>query len=164
MTMWWQHRQQQKLSLLKTLCFLSQLFFPESMISDSADVSKGMTSAELIQVNWVKQINSGTSNKPKGWKCFTYWFKFDKQHLATVQIQFISILSWWKMLITCILQNLLRSGTCPEIQGFLHVKESSRKTWKKVYFFLRRSGLYCSTKGSSKVSESTPVYRSTVSV
>eukprot|EP00064_Thunnus_orientalis_P014457 superscaffoldBa00002507_g14502 len=71
------------------------LFFPESMISDSADVSKGMTSSELIQ-------------------------------------------------------NLLRSGTCPEIQGFLHVKEPSRKAWKKVYFFLRRSGLYCSTKGSSK--------------
>uniref|UniRef100_A0A3P8VIU4 Growth factor receptor bound protein 7 n=2 Tax=Cynoglossus semilaevis TaxID=244447 RepID=A0A3P8VIU4_CYNSE len=71
------------------------LFFPENMISDSADVSKGMTSAELIQ-------------------------------------------------------NLLRSGTCPEIQGFLHVKEPSRKAWKKIYFFLRRSGLYCSTKGSSK--------------
>lgn len=49
------------------------------------------------------------------------------------------------------LQNLLRSGTCPEIQGFLHVKEPSRKAWKKIYFFLRRSGLYCSTKGSSKV-------------
>ncbi|XP_041670807.1 growth factor receptor-bound protein 7 [Cheilinus undulatus] len=71
------------------------LFFPESMISDSADVSKGMTSSQLIQ-------------------------------------------------------NLLKSGTCPEIQGFLHVKEPSRKAWKKVYFFLRRSGLYCSTKGSSK--------------
>ncbi|XP_022070450.1 growth factor receptor-bound protein 7 [Acanthochromis polyacanthus] len=71
------------------------LFFPENMISDSADVSKGMTSSELIQ-------------------------------------------------------NLLKSGTCPEIQGFLHVKEPSRKTWKKVYFFLRRSGLYSSTKGSSK--------------
>lgn len=71
------------------------LFFPECMISDSADVGKGMTSSELIQ-------------------------------------------------------NLLRSGTCPEIQGFLHVKEASRKAWKKVYFFLRRSGLYCSTKGSSK--------------
>ncbi|XP_041829439.1 growth factor receptor-bound protein 7 [Melanotaenia boesemani] len=68
---------------------------PESMISDSADVSKGMTSSELIQ-------------------------------------------------------NLLRSGTCPEIQGFLHVKEPSRKAWKKLYFFLRRSGLYSSTKGSSK--------------
>ncbi|KAJ7987706.1 hypothetical protein DPEC_G00329270 [Dallia pectoralis] len=71
------------------------LFFPEQMISDSADVSKGMTSAELIQ-------------------------------------------------------NLLQSGTCPEIQGFLHVRETSRKAWKKVYFFLRRSGLYCSTKGASK--------------
>ncbi|XP_061563725.1 growth factor receptor-bound protein 7 [Cololabis saira] len=71
------------------------LFFPESMISDSADVSRGMTSSELIE-------------------------------------------------------NLLRSGTCPEIQGFLHVKEPSRKAWKKVYFFLRRSGLYSSAKGSSK--------------
>lgn len=71
------------------------LFFPESMISDSADVSKGLTSAELIQ-------------------------------------------------------NFLKSGTCPEIQGFLHVKEPTRKAWKKVYFFLRRSGLYLSTKGSSK--------------
>ncbi|KAM9716320.1 growth factor receptor-bound protein 7 [Menidia menidia] len=71
------------------------LFFPEAMISDSADVSKGMTSSELIQ-------------------------------------------------------NLLRSGTCPEIQGFLQVKEPSRKSWKKVYFFLRRSGLYSSSKGSSK--------------
>ncbi|XP_029540359.1 growth factor receptor-bound protein 7 [Oncorhynchus nerka] len=71
------------------------LFFPKHMISDSADVTKGMTSAELIQ-------------------------------------------------------NLLQSGTCPEIQGFLHVREPSRKAWKKVYFFLRRSGLYCSTKGSSK--------------
>ncbi|KAM3591975.1 uncharacterized protein V6R79_010536 [Siganus canaliculatus] len=71
------------------------LFFPENMISDSADVGKGLTSSELIQ-------------------------------------------------------NLLKSGTCPEIQGSLHVKEPSRKAWKKVYFFLRRSGLYCSTKGSSK--------------
>ncbi|XP_074475066.1 growth factor receptor-bound protein 7 [Sebastes fasciatus] len=71
------------------------LFFPESMISDSADDSKDMTSSELIQ-------------------------------------------------------NLLKSGTCPEIQGSLQVKEPSRKAWKKVFFFLRRSGLYCSTKGSSK--------------
>ncbi|XP_076008423.1 growth factor receptor-bound protein 7 isoform X2 [Genypterus blacodes] len=75
--------------------FRKPVLFPESMISDSADISKGMTSSQLIQ-------------------------------------------------------NLLRSGTCPEIQGFLHVKESSRKAWKRVYFFLRRSGLYNSTKGSSK--------------
>ncbi|XP_028825499.1 growth factor receptor-bound protein 7 [Denticeps clupeoides] len=70
-------------------------FFPEHMISDSADGTKGMTSSELIQ-------------------------------------------------------NLLQSGTCPEIQGFLHVRDPGRKTWKRVYFFLRRSGLYCSNKGSSK--------------
>uniref|UniRef100_A0AAV2LCL4 Growth factor receptor bound protein 7 n=1 Tax=Knipowitschia caucasica TaxID=637954 RepID=A0AAV2LCL4_KNICA len=71
------------------------LFFPEPMISDSADVSKGLTSPELIK-------------------------------------------------------NLLKSGTCPEIQGFLQSKEPSRKSWKKVYYFLRRSGLYYSNKSSSK--------------
>lgn len=56
----------------------------------------------------------------------------------------------WTFFLCC-WQNLLRSGTCPEIQGFLQVKEPGKKTWKKVYYFLRRSGLYCSTKGSSKV-------------
>ncbi|XP_067345018.1 growth factor receptor-bound protein 7 isoform X4 [Channa argus] len=71
------------------------LFFPECMISDSTDVTKGMTSTELIQ-------------------------------------------------------NLLRSGTCPEIQGFLQTKEPNRRAWKKIYFLLRPSGLYCSSKGSSK--------------
>ncbi|XP_064409319.1 growth factor receptor-bound protein 10 isoform X2 [Latimeria chalumnae] len=49
-----------------------------------------------------------------------------------------------------LLQNFLNSSSCPEIQGFLHVKELGRKSWKKVYVFLRRSGLYCSTKGTSK--------------
>lgn len=38
------------------------------------------------------------------------------------------------------------------------MKEASRKAWKKVYFFLRRSGLYCSTKGSSKVRKSSQMY------
>ncbi|XP_029105100.1 growth factor receptor-bound protein 7 isoform X2 [Scleropages formosus] len=75
--------------------FKKPMFFPEHMISDSADVNKGMTSSELIQ-------------------------------------------------------NLLNSGSCPEIQGFLQVREPSRKAWKRFCFFLRRSGLYCSTKGSSK--------------
>lgn len=60
-------------------------------------------------------------------------------------------------------QNLLWSGTCPEIQGFLHVKDSSRKAWKKVYFFLRRSGLYSSTKGSSKVGELSKLSRTSQS-
>ncbi|NWR28330.1 GRB10 protein, partial [Tachuris rubrigastra] len=49
-----------------------------------------------------------------------------------------------------LLQNFLNSSSCPEIQGFLHVKELGRKSWKKLYVCLRRSGLYCSTKGTSK--------------
>ncbi|XP_028918361.1 growth factor receptor-bound protein 10 isoform X2 [Ornithorhynchus anatinus] len=51
---------------------------------------------------------------------------------------------------TQLLQNFLNSNSCPEIQGFLHVKELGRKSWKKLYVCLRRSGLYCSTKGTSK--------------
>ncbi|KAF2975468.1 hypothetical protein EK904_012254, partial [Melospiza melodia maxima] len=49
-----------------------------------------------------------------------------------------------------LLQNFLNSSSCPEIQGFLHVKELGRKSWKKLFMCLRRSGLYCSTKGTSK--------------
>ncbi|XP_016419166.1 growth factor receptor-bound protein 10-like [Sinocyclocheilus rhinocerous] len=49
-----------------------------------------------------------------------------------------------------LLQNFLNSSSCPEIQGFLYMKETGRKSWKKLYMFLRRSGLYCSTKGMSK--------------
>ncbi|XP_049332310.1 growth factor receptor-bound protein 10a isoform X1 [Astyanax mexicanus] len=49
-----------------------------------------------------------------------------------------------------LLQNFLNSSCCPEIQGFLYMKETGRKSWKKLYMFLRRSGLYCSTKGTSK--------------
>ncbi|XP_064431542.1 growth factor receptor-bound protein 10 isoform X6 [Mirounga angustirostris] len=49
-----------------------------------------------------------------------------------------------------LLQNFLNSSSCPEIQGFLHVKELGKKSWRKLYVCLRRSGLYCSTKGASK--------------
>ncbi|MCJ8728369.1 hypothetical protein PDJAM_G00003720 [Pangasius djambal] len=49
-----------------------------------------------------------------------------------------------------LLQNFLNSSSCPEIQGYLYVKETGRKSWKKLYMFLRRSGLYYSTKGTSK--------------
>uniref|UniRef100_A0A1A8M8H2 Growth factor receptor-bound protein 10 n=1 Tax=Nothobranchius pienaari TaxID=704102 RepID=A0A1A8M8H2_9TELE len=49
-----------------------------------------------------------------------------------------------------LLQNFLSTSSCPEIQGHLYMKEVGRKSWKKVYMFLRRSGLYCSTKGTSK--------------
>uniref|UniRef100_A0A665VGG2 Growth factor receptor bound protein 14 n=1 Tax=Echeneis naucrates TaxID=173247 RepID=A0A665VGG2_ECHNA len=49
-----------------------------------------------------------------------------------------------------IIQTFLNSSTCPEIHGHLHAKEQSRKSWKKFYFVLRRSGLYFSNKGTSK--------------
>ncbi|XP_039091635.1 growth factor receptor-bound protein 10 isoform X2 [Hyaena hyaena] len=49
-----------------------------------------------------------------------------------------------------LLQNFLNCSSCPEVQGFLHVKELGKKSWRKLYVCLRRSGLYCSTKGASK--------------
>ncbi|XP_038645621.1 growth factor receptor-bound protein 14-like isoform X4 [Scyliorhinus canicula] len=49
-----------------------------------------------------------------------------------------------------LIQNFLNTSMCPEIHGYLHAREQGRKTWKKCYFVLRRSGLYFSTKGTSK--------------
>ncbi|XP_070583857.1 growth factor receptor-bound protein 10 isoform X2 [Erythrolamprus reginae] len=65
------------------------------------------------------------------------------------------MIAWCQQSNGCIpqsqlLQKFLNSNSCPEIQGFLHVKEMGRKSWKKLYGCLRKSGLYCSTKGSSK--------------
>ncbi|MED6276821.1 hypothetical protein CHARACLAT_006831 [Characodon lateralis] len=48
------------------------------------------------------------------------------------------------------IQKLMTSETSPQIQGFLYLKGYSKKFWKKVYFTLRRSGLYRSTKVSKK--------------
>ncbi|XP_004859540.1 growth factor receptor-bound protein 7 [Heterocephalus glaber] len=49
-----------------------------------------------------------------------------------------------------LIQNFLNAGSFPEIQGFLHLRGSGRKLWKRCFCFLRRSGLYFSTKGTSK--------------
>ncbi|XP_009640855.1 growth factor receptor-bound protein 7 [Egretta garzetta] len=63
-----------------------------------------------------------------------------------------------------LIQNFLNSGSCPEVQGFLQLREAGRKVWKRFYFSLRRSGLYYSTKGTAKVrgwgfpSSLTPVF------
>ncbi|KAG7277612.1 LOW QUALITY PROTEIN: hypothetical protein CRUP_013930 [Coryphaenoides rupestris] len=42
--------------------------------------------------------------------------------------------------------TLLRSGSCPEIQGF-PARSPAAAPWKRVYFLLRRSGLYCLLQG-----------------
>lgn len=99
-----------------------QSFFPEHMISDSADVTKGTTSSDLVQV-W-------------GSKAFKN-IKFDCLHKTSKCLS--------------LLKNWLKCGSCPEIQDFLHVREGGKKSWKKLYYILRRSGLYCSNKGQSKV-------------
>ncbi|XP_040608078.1 growth factor receptor-bound protein 7-like [Mesocricetus auratus] len=53
-----------------------------------------------------------------------------------------------------LIQNFLNAGSFPEIQGFLQLRgsgrSSGRKLWKRFFCFLRRSGLYYSTKGTSK--------------
>lgn len=51
---------------------------------------------------------------------------------------------------TQLIETFLSSSTCPEIHGHLHTKEQGRKSWKRLYFVLRRSGLYFSNKGTSK--------------
>ncbi|XP_032821628.1 growth factor receptor-bound protein 14-like isoform X1 [Petromyzon marinus] len=49
-----------------------------------------------------------------------------------------------------LVQNFFNSSSCPEIQGYLSVRESGKRSWKKSFFLLRRSGLYFSLKGTSK--------------
>lgn len=49
-----------------------------------------------------------------------------------------------------LIQTFVKSSSCPEIHGYLNAKEQGRKPWKKFYFVLRRSGLYFSSKGTSK--------------
>ncbi|XP_004081783.2 growth factor receptor-bound protein 14 isoform X1 [Oryzias latipes] len=49
-----------------------------------------------------------------------------------------------------LIETFVKSSTCPEVHGYLHAKDQSRKSWKKFYFVLRRSGLYFSSKGTSK--------------
>lgn len=51
---------------------------------------------------------------------------------------------WFK-----IFQNLFSTDRLPDIQGYLHMKDG-KKSWKRYFFVLRKSGLYYSTKNLSK--------------
>ncbi|KAG8432385.1 hypothetical protein GDO86_016865 [Hymenochirus boettgeri] len=48
------------------------------------------------------------------------------------------------------LKMFLSTSSCPEVHSFLYATEKGKKSWRKFYFVLRRSGLYFSTKGTSK--------------
>ncbi|XP_073501782.1 growth factor receptor-bound protein 14 [Phyllobates terribilis] len=48
------------------------------------------------------------------------------------------------------LKMFLSTTTYPEVHSYLYMSEKGKKSWKKLYFVLRRSGLYFSTKGTSK--------------
>uniref|UniRef100_A0A672QN10 Growth factor receptor bound protein 14 n=1 Tax=Sinocyclocheilus grahami TaxID=75366 RepID=A0A672QN10_SINGR len=70
---------------------------------------------------------------------------FFPEHMVSVSSESNGIMNHSQLI-----QTFLSSSACPEIHGFLHAKEHSRKSWKKFYFVLRRSGLYFSNKGTSK--------------
>uniref|UniRef100_A0A8C5R9B9 Ras-associating domain-containing protein n=1 Tax=Leptobrachium leishanense TaxID=445787 RepID=A0A8C5R9B9_9ANUR len=48
------------------------------------------------------------------------------------------------------LKMFLSTTTYPEVQSYLYMTEKGKKSWRKMFFVLRRSGLYFSTKGTSK--------------
>lgn len=78
--------------------FLSQLFFPESMISDSADVSKGMTSSELIQVNQeaLNHTDSGTREQHLKSSVERQVLKAEKRKILSIFLFIIKVIKWSK--------------------------------------------------------------------
>lgn len=70
---------------------------------------------------------------------------FFPEHMVSISSETNGIMNHSQLI-----QTFLSSSSCPEIHGFLHAKEHGRKSWKKFYFVLRRSGLYFSNKGTSK--------------
>ncbi|MGH0119573.1 UNVERIFIED_CONTAM: hypothetical protein FKN15_032398 [Acipenser sinensis] len=74
---------------------------------------------------------------------------FFPEHMVSISSETNGILNHSQLV-----QAFLNAGSCPEIHGFLHAKEQGKKTWKKIYFVLRRSGLYLSNKGTSKHNQS----------
>ncbi|XP_008435418.1 growth factor receptor-bound protein 7 [Poecilia reticulata] len=51
-----------------------------------------------------------------------------------------------KMTSTVFIRELTSNGRSPQIKGFFNLKGYFKTSWKKMFFTLRRSGLYISTK------------------
>ncbi|XP_013407727.1 growth factor receptor-bound protein 14 isoform X2 [Lingula anatina] len=72
-------------------------------------------------------------------------------HLVDTEEDLVGISKKAEIQKKMLLQNLFsESDRVPDMQGFLHVKDAGKKSWKKMFFLLRGSGLYYSTKGTSK--------------
>lgn len=117
------------------------------MVSISSETSGMVDHSELIQVSgsfclhWTVCL----------WLPVVSWSTLVYMCCTTLKNEFLTRTCWLMFLYPT--QTFLNSSTCPEIHGHLHAKEQSRKSWKKFYFVLRRSGLYFSNKGTSKVSK-----------
>ncbi|KAL4636205.1 growth factor receptor-bound protein 14 isoform X2 [Arapaima gigas] len=100
-----------------------------------------------VQSNWSMDTDSRLYFR-KNYAKYEFFKKpldFFPEHMVSVSSETNGIMSHSQLI-----QTFLNLSSCPEIYGFLHAKEQGKKTWKKVYFVLRRSGLYFSNKGTSK--------------
>nr|XP_032634882.1 growth factor receptor-bound protein 14-like [Chelonoidis abingdonii] len=101
-----------------------------------------------IQSNWgIEEENRLYFRKNYAkYEFFKHPVNYFPEHMVSLSSETSGVISH-----TQILQMFLSSSTYPEIHGYLHAKEQGKKSsWKKLYFLLRRSGLYFSTKGASK--------------
>lgn len=164
-------------SYLSFFIFLSQNFFPEQMVAWCQEINGSIPQSQLLQVRkrrkWICDtaksglahimnlcvtlllLNEHFSGFKQLLKCIL--MSCDSKEAALLKHERHSGLKnsfsrWSSAFFPPPVQNFLNSSSCPEIQGFLYMKETGRKSWKKLYMFLRRSGLYCSTKGMSKAS------------
>lgn len=100
-------------------------------------------------------------------KLFSFFQKYFPDHLRSSQAasQKMGTLERTEKARKILLQEYFSSTSrVPELEGFLHLKDGYKKSWKKVYCILRASGLYYSTKGKQKVRNKCLVWELTLIV